>query len=545
MADEDLIFGKKRHMYGGIEPSKMRAFYANVFLDSNDNPYVKITAKLPLDTIVNGQRLCTVDGCVIVKNEDHYPVDEFDGVKVRDIPADRVVYDYDVEKGTTYYYAAFPYTTQGVYNRDKFNRAIVITGGSKGYIFGYDLDTNDDNPETRVSYPEDVDNEGFDPAYMDYTSGNFNYGDWPIVPGDQFVPQPCMLTYDGEVAYYLNPSDYSKKLDGSASDVDNSEFNGNAMMEWPKIYTKRWEEDGIYHFRCSNEKIDDDYDCWCNYDKNNNEIDHFYTAIYLSSKDSDNKFRSICNVSVSANNNMRDEFTYAGNNGADWTFEELSDRLLIQDLLVMISRSTDTQTKFGKGYYSPTLSVINGSLNDKGLFWGGSGRATSVKIFGMENWWGAYHRRINGMLVWSPQGSSSSHLQVKITRGTHDGSSSVGYNIRATGYMQAIGYFDVISTNYISKMVTFPWGRIPSEFSGASTLYECDAVIKTSSSAWSNSYEVVRCCAVGGNHTNDEIAGAYCYEYWKYIYSSFNPEDKGDSAGSTYATALSYKPTIA
>ena len=28
-------------------------------------------------------------------------------------------------------------------------------------------------------------------------------------------------------------------------------YKRQAMMEWPKIYTKRWEENGIYHFRCS------------------------------------------------------------------------------------------------------------------------------------------------------------------------------------------------------------------------------------------------------------------------------------------------------
>ena len=38
------------------------------------------------------------------------------------------------------------------------------------------------------------------------------------------------------VDHYLNPNDYTKKVNGSASKVADTSFGGNAMMEWPKIY---------------------------------------------------------------------------------------------------------------------------------------------------------------------------------------------------------------------------------------------------------------------------------------------------------------------
>ena len=60
MAEEDLIFGKNRHFFGGIEPSNMQNFTAVI-----EGEHVKITAQLPADTVINGQTLCTVEGAVI------------------------------------------------------------------------------------------------------------------------------------------------------------------------------------------------------------------------------------------------------------------------------------------------------------------------------------------------------------------------------------------------------------------------------------------------------------------------------------------------
>lgn len=46
----------------------------------------------------------------------------------------------------------------------------------------------------------------------------------------------CLLKADGTVNYYLDPTDWSKKEDGSASNLDGSD--GNVMMEYPKYYRK-------------------------------------------------------------------------------------------------------------------------------------------------------------------------------------------------------------------------------------------------------------------------------------------------------------------
>lgn len=120
MAEEDLIYGKNRHMFGGIEPSNMITFRAISSYDVDSaSARIKIIAELPHETIIEGQTLCTVAGAVIRKKIGSYPKDEFDGELLANISEDSEILDSDVLLNNTYYYAAFPYTEQGVYNRSR------------------------------------------------------------------------------------------------------------------------------------------------------------------------------------------------------------------------------------------------------------------------------------------------------------------------------------------------------------------------------------------------------------------------------------------
>lgn len=574
MAEEDLIFGKNRHFFGGIEPANMKQFSVEII-----NGLVQLTSVLPDDTVIDGQTLCTIAGAVIRRKLNGFPKDEFDGDFVADITESMVYIDRTISSTDHCYYAAFPYTTQGVYSRSKNNRTslnadamiiqlssayrsavtvsftippgfsgVVVRKGVSGYpatetdgievgtytssgsfvdenlesdiclyalfpydsegeyiyddrnrisvqvpkssyIYGYDLVKSTSNPSTRVSYPGDVDNTGFTPAKMNFSSGKFEQGSWNLTPGHHFMPKPCMLKYDGTVSYYLNPNDYSKKEDGSNSDVANTGFGGNAMMEWPKIYTKRWEENGVYHFRCSDVKQGADWDCWCNYDRNDNIIEHFYTPIYFGSVNG-GKLRSISGTSQINSYDATEEINYAKANGSDWYTEVLADRLLIQDLLVLVGKSTNGQSTFGSGRSSSsnTVSIKSGTMDTKGLFWGSNDQTSGVKVFGMENFWGNMYRRIAGwMLV------SNTH-KVKLTRGTHDGTTVSDYNTTGSGYLTA---GSCSGSMYISGMSTNSFGRLPSALSGSSSTYECDYVYTSSGTkyacvggSWSRGLEV-------------------------------------------------------
>ena len=397
---------------------------------------------------------------------------------------------------------------------------VSVTATFREYLYGFDLTIADSNPATRVTYPSDVENSGFAKAVMNF-GGAFSYGSWPSTPGEKFMPRPCMLRFNGTVDYYLNPNDYTKKADGTTSDVANMNYGGNAMMEWPKIYVKRWESNGVYHFRCSDMKVDSDYECWSNYDKNNKEIPHFYTPIFFGSKDGSNRLRSISGQSNFVSNTAQTEVTYAKNNGADiWYTEVLSDRELVNDLLTMMFKSTDLQATAGYGVCSASAAIAPGSMNTKGLFWGAGDKTSGVKVFGMENWWGNIFRRIAGWCI------SGGTQKVKLTRGTKDGTTVGDYNFDGNGY-KTISGVNLTRSGYISKMKTEPFGRFPMEANGSTTTFEADQVWADSG----NGYYAY----VGGRWSRDLLCGPFC----AYLY--FEPSATGTHLGA----ALSCKPLAA
>ena len=397
---------------------------------------------------------------------------------------------------------------------------VSVTATFREYLYGFDLTIADSNPATRVTYPSDVENSGFAKAVMNF-GGAFSYGSWPSTPGEKFMPRPCMLRFNGTVDYYLNPNDYTKKADGTTSDVANMNYGGNAMMEWPKIYVKRWESNGVYHFRCSDMKVDSDYECWSNYDKNNKEIPHFYTPIFFGSKDGSNRLRSISGQSNFVGNAAQTEVTYAKNNGADiWYTEVLSDRELVNDLLTMMFKSTDLQATAGYGVCSASAAIAPGSMNTKGLFWGAGDKTSGVKVFGMENWWGNIFRRIAGWCI------SGGTQKVKLTRGTKDGTTVGDYNFDGNGY-KTISGVNLTRSGYISKMKTEPFGRFPMEANGSTTTFEADQVWADSG----NGYYAY----VGGYWDR----GLNCGPFFANLYNV------PSSADASIGAALSCKPLAA
>lgn len=594
MAEEDIIYGKNRHFFGGIEPSNMVAFSGDFVEDAGN--VISITATLPSDTVIDGQTLCTVAGAVIRRKITNYPTDEFDGDLVATITSSTTFSDTSVEANGTYYYSAFPFTTQGVYNRNTANRFVVnepqpmekfdakshwdsssdtvtieieatlpagvagavirkstvsypvdendgelfqnITSSNtytdedvelgvtyyysafpytstgaynrsesnrasamarkRDYLFGYDIALNTADPEDRVTYPSDVDNHGFTPAKMNF-GGSFNYGGWNFAPGEKFMPRPCMLNSNGTVAYYLDPDDYTKKSGGEASDAANTSFDGNAMIEWPKIFTKRWEADGVYHFRCSDVREDDDWECWSNYDRSNNQIDHFYTPIYFGSLSfvGTGKLRSLSGQRNAVSNAAETEINYAKANGDDWYTEVLADRLLIQDLLVMMAKSTDCQVAYGYGRSNTSDATNTGTMNTRGMFWGSSNKTDGVKVFGMEHFWGNIYRRTAGwMMVNGTQ-------KIKLTRGTHDGSTASDYNTTGNGYISVSdSTITGSSGGYIKGMKIEAYGRLPKTLSGSSSSFEADGVY------YDKSGTMYALC--GGRWNDDLFAGPFC-----------------------------------
>jgi len=395
---------------------------------------------------------------------------------------------------------------------------------------------------------------------------------------DPPTPLPTISAYKGENT--LSSTETVGEVTIYAkSDIDDLSYNGNAMMEWPLIFWK-YEPgniDGEGNFYVSNRKIDNTYNCWCNYDSKNNIISNFYTAIYNGGI-YNGKLRSMSGYKLitKTSNNYSNTSTYAINdivlynsnmyicitaietpeefdnskwkqipiNGGttatqeinsaiannttsdvEWYIDVWSDRMLINGLLILMSKSLNSQAIFGKGLDTGSSSAkqayITGSLNDKGMFWGDiSAGASGVKVFGMENWYSCAYRRTAGLI-----GLANGNTAYKMTYGTADGTTANGYNTTGEGY-----FVDTVArptTNYVKSCKFGDFGYLPlSTTGGSSSTYYADY--------WYTNNSVLTFALVGGSSTLGVGAGISSF----YLYGTAGLTDW------SLAASLTLKPLI-
>ena len=403
----------------------------------------------------------------------------------------------------------------------------ILSERQAGIIYGFHIDGAESDPEDAVVYLEDA--VGMTPARMDYTNSKFDYGSWRNA---FFMPRPCMLKYDGTVDYYLDPNDYSKKEDGAtASDIADADYDGNAMMEWGRNGKKIWykivpdaEDATSASVYIADYQADEGFHAWSFINSEGNYVDHFYTPIYNGSLDSSGRLRSLSGKSTLAgsttsttnaamagyvinNRTAAQERTAArknNENSAIWDTEVYADNILIELLLILISKSLDSQTAFGKGLTDSGSQTVNdgfttGIHNAKGMFYGtNSGTAgtpaNAVKVFGMENFWGFQWRRFGGLV------NDKGTARYKMTRGMQDGSNATDYVVSTnsadySGYLEGAAIPASISGTYIDAMNFDKNQFTPKTAAGSSSTHYCDGL-------WTNNNQVDFAFRGGGSDSS-------------------------------------------
>lgn len=187
-----------------------------------------------------------------------------------------------------------------------------------------------------------------------------------------------------------------------------------------------------------------------------------------------------------------------------------------------MSKSLDTQAKYGCGVCSASNAIGQGTMNGKGRFWGDNSQTNGVKIFGMENWYGNIWRRIEGYVT-----NSSGVQLVKMCYGTRDGSTADAYSTGGTGYV-SMGTTSGTSGSGIQTMhVNDKCGVVPKALTGntSPTTYFSDA------HWYGNSCYAI----VGGRWGDGLLVGAFC--------SGVN--SAVSAAGASFGAAVSCKPLSA
>lgn len=533
----------------GFLPQNMRKFHA--VQSSTDT--VNLTFLEPTDTVIENQTLLKVKGVAVLMKEGGYPKHHKDGTLVIDNTelgkyekTPIVVENMGMEH--TYYFAAFPYSENGVYNEsgnaantaqvtihegetvtvnvnvdnesdftsanitlhnvttgetqaqsvggtsqigfnvnineEYYITAEAVTGYktpdetehftaaagysrtvSLGYIrrtlFGYYEDTADSNPETRIHYIEM--NADFTPmrCVADNTGG-WTDGSWTeencwILKGNK----PYMVRYDGTIDYELDHNDYSKKKDGSASDVSNTAYEGNAMATIPLIWVKRYTQDGKqYHLFCDIQ-LDENFHAYA-HTRADGSIEPYTFYPMFGGALISSKLRSIAGQTQMNNVAGATEITYAKNNGDLWNTGYYSIIQLRWELETLFTRSTNKQDACGYGNYKDGSGAGNllktGTLLTGGRFYGyGSGVNKARKFLHCEQQMGAWER-ING---WLYVGGKHYIKQYEPYNETGDGYINTGLSMSGT------------SGGYIKETVVDDNGEIPTVIGGASDTYKC------------------------------------------------------------------------
>lgn len=449
---------------GGIPPANMRA----MGLTPGDGT-IKVIFTEPNDTVIDNQLICTVKGCMVRIKAGSYPENETDGDLVVDNTelgkySTEALEITGLENEVTYYLSFFPYNDQGLYNYNQANRRAATP--QEYILYGYKIDKNDSNPATRITYTEMA--EGMTPAYMDYTAGAFNYGSWA---GAWFITgnKPYMVKSDGTVDYELNASDYTKKLDGTASDVANTAYGGNAMASFPLMWFKRWEDDNYEYCNICNVQLDEDYHAYAHTRQDGSIMDVKYLALFEGSYIS-SKMRSLSGQTVGVSSPASSEIAYATANGSNWYTQSFSEWAMVGDLLRLISRNDNTQEAYGYGRSGTDSAAKTGTLTNKGQFFGYSeaqSKENSVKVFHIENFWGNVWNRIAGLVTVS---------------GTMHIKAVPPYNTTGAGYTNT-GIAPGNTVNgYINLTKMLAEGRVGYNGAGTATTYAADGIAFTASS---------------------------------------------------------------
>ena len=361
--------------------------------------------------------------------------------------------------------------------------------------YGFRRAKKNSSPANRIDYLYDA--QGFIPAKMTFDAetgvGTFSYGDWAEFCGS--IARPVMLKTDGTVAYELDHDDQTKKLDGTASDIADTSFDGNAMVEFGSAFpwVKRWQDEDFEYVVFCDEQYDETYHAYAHTNDSGAVQDAFYIGMFTGPYSS-NVLRSIASGSCPVSQTAEVEITRAKANGTGYNILYKSAWDYISDLLTLISKTDDAQTAFGSGIDKRKNSITApGSLKDKGAFYGTNDGLVGVKVFWIENYWGNMWQRLAGCI------NDNGTIKCKMTGPYCDTPVS---DADYSDYVSAGVIPSGTSGGYAKESVCRDEiGTVPYVFSGSSSTYLCDG-------GWYNNSQLDFGVVGAGYATDAGIAGS-------------------------------------
>lgn len=326
--------------------------------------------------------------------------------------------------------------------------------------YGIKISKKEKNPDKRVTYIHDA--KDLQPARMNFDTGVFEYGSWQgrgfAAPENNY---PCMVKADGTEDYKLMREDYTKREDGAASDVANTDYAGNAMAAFKGGWLCQYETEADEYIIWSNVKYDDGYNAYHRTAPDGSIREGFYRHIYMPTL-INGKARSISGAEIMGGFTAKQERQLCKANGEAWEQSTWQQWNYIICLLKIMAKTDDLQAAYGYGNCdNPAWEALpTGTLNDKGQFYGSREKDKQVKVFHTEALWGDKWERLAGLIV--DNGTVKVHTYGE-------------YNFTGQGYKSVYRYkirsFDY---GFVDGTVMTPYGRFPVSFNGSRHEYTAD-----------------------------------------------------------------------
>ena len=233
-AIDGIISGLNGQAKTGLEPPNVNFSV----IAGNQSAKIRFTAT---DTVIADMVLASTKGLTIRRKIGSAPTDPndgdlvgtYEGIELISHVGNNPIIDSHLINGQRYYYRFFPYTGEMVYNYSSRNIISIVPKSST--IWGFHQDFSNLDPDSSITYIEDA--VGYVPAHHNADTGTVTNGTW-----DEWewlnMNKPYVVSGGGQALYALDPNDFSKKLDGTASNID-SLSGGTGCFSWiNKIYMK-------------------------------------------------------------------------------------------------------------------------------------------------------------------------------------------------------------------------------------------------------------------------------------------------------------------
>ncbi len=237
-------------------------------------------------------------------------------------------------------------------------------------IWGFIDHMNILDPSQRIEYIKT--NKNYTPLSISSSTHTADYGSWegnPILEANV----PAMIKANGTVDYYLDPDDYTKKLDGTASDVANTAYEGGAFAYIPKVYKREYIKGNDRYVMFSMTKVNNDFKPVGFVDHLGNEYDGIWIPMFNGTKVTQNGVDKILSIGTGTPINslqISQEKTFLENSIVGVRFFGGAIVNVLYDLLVLFSKNSVLALTYGYGTRSCGANTVDNAVVNGGQFYG-------------------------------------------------------------------------------------------------------------------------------------------------------------------------------